>query len=690
MVALAKSETIGTIYYIASDGNDENSGTSPDDAWQTLDKINSEHFSPGNSILFKRNDHWRGHLIPQSGSPDGYVTYGAYGTGNKPLLLGSIEKNDLSDWTYEGNDIWAYTILGTPYDIGNIIFDNEQLCGVKKWYEEDLDKQGDFWYDKENSVIKIYSIDNPASYYSDIECALTTTIIDESNKSYVIYENLGLKYGGAHGIGGGNTHHIIIRDCDLSYIGGGEFPFPMEGYDHVRFGNGIEFWGNAHDNLVERCRIWEIYDSALTNQNNSPNQNQYNISYQNNIIWNCEWSYEFWNLDENSFMDDISFANNTCAYAGGGWGHSQRPDPWGLHVLNYANITDTGQIRIINNIFYESTENCIYISSAYDGLENLNLDHNCWYQASRDMINFQGYVYTMSQFSMYQSEKSQGRNSKAEAPLFKNSLEADFHLQENSPAIDNGVSCDAPEDDFDRNYRPEGIDHDMGAYEFVFNVPPVNIPPTADAGQDQTVFEGDTVTLDGSASMDPDDGIAFIQWTQTSGTSVALSDPEAWQPQFTAPAVGGEEETLTFQLTVTDMAGLTSQDTCVVTVQPTAQILPPAISIKANGQDGLVTVRRRSSVSISISIDPGDLKGETADLWLMVDSPRGRFYYVNGNGWRRNPSPFIQYPLDELISYEAFKTRLRKGDYFFHFGIDDNADGIPDGTWLDTVSVQVR
>ena len=129
MVALAES---GIIYYVANAGNDENSGTSPDDAWQTLDKINSEHFSPGNSILFKRNDHWRGHLIPQSGSTDGYVTYAAYGTGNKPLLLGSIEKNDLTNWIYEGNDIWAAT---EPETLGEELFANPSF-----------DENADNWY----------------------------------------------------------------------------------------------------------------------------------------------------------------------------------------------------------------------------------------------------------------------------------------------------------------------------------------------------------------------------------------------------------------------------------------------------------------------------------------------------------------------------------------------------------------
>jgi hypothetical protein len=341
-------------------------------------------------------------------------------------------------------------------DVGNIIFNSEESCGIKVWNSDALNAQGKFLYNHNNFTLNIYSITNPVLCYSDIECALTINIINYSEKSYVIFENLRLKYGGAHGIGGGNTHHIIVRDCDLSYIGGGELK--IEDYNNVRYGNGIEFWGNAHDNLVERCRLWEIYDAALTNQSNMENVNQYNIIYRNNIIWNCEYSYEFWNHDKNSFMYDISFVNNSCAYAGGGWGHSQRPDPWGLHVVNFANVTYAGEIRIINNIFYESTDNCIYIHSTYGGLENLNLDYNCLYQTSGDMINFQGSAYTMSQFSIYQSETSQDQKSITEYPLFANLSENDFHLTEISPCIDAG-NPNSPLD-------PDGTIVDIGAYYF--------------------------------------------------------------------------------------------------------------------------------------------------------------------------------------------------------------------------------
>mgnify|MGYP000052905118 CR=1 FL=1 len=93
-----------------------------------------------------------------------------------------------------------------------------------------------------------------------------------------------------------------------------------------------------------------------------------------------------------------------------------------------------------------------------------------------------------------------------------------------------------------------------------------NIQPTANAGSDQTVDEGATVTLDGSNSSDPDDGIASYLWTQTGGTSVTLSDTSAVQPTFTAPDVDEDGEALTFQLTVTDNGGLQDTDTCIVNV----------------------------------------------------------------------------------------------------------------------------
>jgi hypothetical protein len=110
----------------------------------------------------------------------------------------------------------------------------------------------------------------------------------------------------------------------------------------------------------------------------------------------------------------------------------------------------------------------------------------------------------------------------------------------------------------------------------------VNMPPTADAGPDQTVDEGSTVTLDGSNSWDDDGTIVSYDWTQIGGVAVTLSETWTAQPIFTAPDVGSEWILLTFQVTITDDGGLQSQDTCIVQVSP-LNIEPPGSALYVSG-----------------------------------------------------------------------------------------------------------
>ncbi|HKX72678.1 MAG TPA: PKD domain-containing protein [Candidatus Saccharimonadales bacterium] len=93
-----------------------------------------------------------------------------------------------------------------------------------------------------------------------------------------------------------------------------------------------------------------------------------------------------------------------------------------------------------------------------------------------------------------------------------------------------------------------------------------NVGPVANAGTDQAVNPGVTVTLDGTASSDFDGTITGYSWSQTSGTAVTLSSSAVAQPTFTSP-VSVNGATLVFSLTVSDNESATSApDTVTVTV----------------------------------------------------------------------------------------------------------------------------
>ena len=106
--------------------------------------------------------------------------------------------------------------------------------------------------------------------------------------------------------------------------------------------------------------------------------------------------------------------------------------------------------------------------------------------------------------------------------------------------------------------------------DVVYQTSSPNTLPIANAGSNQNVNSGVVVTLNGSASSDPDGTIAAYSWRQISGFEVTLSSPSAAQPTFTAPVVANNAQ-LTFGLIVTDNdADDSIEDTVSVFVTPTA------------------------------------------------------------------------------------------------------------------------
>ena len=156
--------------------------------------------------------------------------------------------------------------------------------------------------------------------------------------------------------------------------------------------------------------------------------------------------------------------------------------------------------------------------------------------------------------------------------------------------------------------------------------PPVNKPPVANAGHpgpDQNVNAGSLVTLDGSASYDPDGNPLTYSWRQTDGPSVMLNSTTSRTVAFTAPSVSTNAATaLTFALTVTDPGGLSDTDTVHINVNPVTPPpvnKPPVANAGHPGPDQNVNAGSLVTLDGSASYDPDG--NSLTYSWRQTDGP---------------------------------------------------------------------
>jgi hypothetical protein len=128
-----------------------------------------------------------------------------------------------------------------------------------------------------------------------------------------------------------------------------------------------------------------------------------------------------------------------------------------------------------------------------------------------------------------------------------------------------------------------------------------NDPPAANAGADQVVGAGSSVTLDGSASTDPDgDDIGFV-WRQILGPPVSLSSTTERTVTFTAPDTS---TALTFELSVTD-----GQNMSFATVRVSVQLAESSARVE-------------EMVQRSVTEDPA-VMGNFPQDWLIPEAGAG-------------------------------------------------------------------
>jgi Secretion system C-terminal sorting domain/PKD domain len=200
---------------------------------------------------------------------------------------------------------------------------------------------------------------------------------------------------------------------------------------------------------------------------------------------------------------------------------------------------------------------------------------------------------------------------------------------------------------------------DKDTMQVTVNAAP-NVPPTADAGVDQTItLPTNNSTIDGSASSDPDGTITTYAWVKISGPGAGLITNPG---QATTTVTGLVQGVYQFELTVTDNNGATDKDTMQVTVNAAPNVPPTANA----GVDQTITLpTNNTTIDGSASSDPDGTI--TTYAWVKISGP--------GAGVITNPS-----------SASTTVTGLAQGVYQFELTVTDN-NGATD---KDTMQVTVN
>ncbi len=421
---------MATYYVDSMDGKAENSGLdreAPTSDYKTL------NVKPGDTILFRRGSFIRGKLYSVEGEEGKPVTYGAYGSGEKPTFCGSVSLNQESLWTREAENIWVYAMPKLD-EAANLIFNKSDLCGVPRWSREELCSQGEFWdncFDLANRSgekpeehrIYLYSTENPALFYTDIECAVCSISRLADNGHDMVFEDLRFINGGQHGIAGTRQcRNLKIRNCDFTYIGGAVWSTDRR----IRFGNAIECWNFAENVEVSGCFFDNIYDSAVTHQGDARCQPADGLIIRDNVFLRCGMAaYE----QRDRLPKSAEFCGNICIDAGEGFSGNGVtmpraseiwPKPMGHHIFLWRIPQAKGDetVTVRNNLFYNAPYGAaIYSLMGQDAEEGVKLERNVYYTQNSELIcRWHAIDYrSYEEFAVWDQDSAQAEAEEARA-----------------------------------------------------------------------------------------------------------------------------------------------------------------------------------------------------------------------------------------------------------------------------------
>lgn len=406
----------GKCYYLSSiNGDDSNSGTSPDKPWKSLSKLYKvidivyiPVVKEGDAVFFERGSVWypeeyKNYQVYCLHGFDG-VTYGAYGEGDKPLFTCALDftsadntgrwtetewKNvweldpelidkdpewrgaephgtDIGNIYFNGGEALGVRIVPTddadPFGEGKVSYDKGYVCNGYEYYEAGvadmtnpgtaLTKNLEFIHDRNEGRLYLYwDNGNPGDYFDDIKVTRNGHAGAMGKNSRI--DNLAFLYSTNYAMtAGGND--LMVTNCEIGCSGG----------SLISVDSGIECYGESNGVKIYNCYIHDVGDGSLTNQSvgiESKTEHLQNIEYAGNVMAAVGFGAEIWMhpvvIDENGYgrnrMINISVHDNFMAYIGYGMTQMQATTHnIGGSCINGSIYGEMSNCTVENNIYF--------------------------------------------------------------------------------------------------------------------------------------------------------------------------------------------------------------------------------------------------------------------------------------------------------------------------------------------------
>jgi len=384
----------GKKIYISNSGSDTNSGLSESTPVATVEAAQNIA-KAGDVILFERGGEWRVNFTTVAG-----VSYGAYGIGAKPLINGNTTGDAANPalWTLVPGTTNIYTYRDKLRDVGNIIYNGgvlytEKLVpGINEALELTVNnikynpvtshtKNNTFFMVYDNITSRTLNIPstygtlylrcdegNPGEVYDSIEIAsYGHAIIAKSDNTF---ENLCIMYAGGHGITAGTCKNLVIRDCEIGWIGGTS-QYINNGRN-TRYGNGIQIYGGSDVFVIDNCYVYECYDAGISPQYSAVGTNEIllkKIYYTNNVIDKCIYNIEYFmgaveSGSADRYFETMHYTGNILARSGYGWGMLPSRSAC---IKGWDHYNKASDFIIKDNIILNPAYNAYHISADFEG-----------------------------------------------------------------------------------------------------------------------------------------------------------------------------------------------------------------------------------------------------------------------------------------------------------------------------------